>query len=63
MSILSTFMNVIFTKYNNYDFIQYIFLNNVPEEIEGYKQNKNHKSCKGKYKGVGGFKSIIYDTN
>jgi hypothetical protein len=27
-----------FIKHNNYDFIQHIFLNNVPEEIEGYRQ-------------------------
>ena len=27
-----------FIKHNNYDFIQLIFQNNVPEEIEGYRQ-------------------------
>ena len=34
MTIIITVMNSI--KYNNYYFIQNIFLNNVPEEIKGY---------------------------
>jgi hypothetical protein len=35
---MSIFTVLSFIKHNNYDLIEYIFLNNVPEEMEGSSQ-------------------------